>query len=156
MKNRLTFYCFVLALIVLDAVLLRSPNLLGKIGLIIYKYSYLRTFPKALLTISIVVGIAVVVAEAIRGLVSGGKMKRGTGLFFLIIFLSASIGLLVKTGIDFTAWSYAHTGYRFRFGAYLLPSIWVVIFAYHLFSLPTPVSPWPESPSMDRTDGTEN
>ena len=140
MKKRLVFYCFVFALVVLDAVLLRSPNLLGKIGLIIYKYSYLRTFPKALLTISFVVAIAVIVAEIIRGLVSGGRLKKGAGIFLLIIFLLASIGLLVKTGIDFTGWSYAHTGYRFRFGAYLLPFIWVVIFAYHLFSLPSPVS----------------
>ncbi len=150
------FYCFVLALIVLDAVLLRSPNLLGKIGLIIYKYSYLRTFPKALLTISIVVAVAVVVAEIVRGLVSGGKMKKSTGVFVLIIFLVVSIGLLAKTGIDFTTWSYAHTGYRFRFGAYLLPFIWVVIFAYHLFSLPSPsVSPWPESPSTDKPDSNQ-
>jgi hypothetical protein len=141
MKKRLMFYCFILAMIVLDSVLLRSPSLLGKIGLIIYKYSYLRTFPKALLTVSLVVGIAVVVAETIRILVVNGKIKKITGSFLLIFFLLASISMLIKTGIDFTAWSYSHTGYRFRFGAYLLPFIWMVVFGYHFFTLPSRPSP---------------
>lgn len=138
-KKRLMFYCFVMALIALDAVLLRSPNLLGKIGLIIYKYSYLRTFPKALLTVTVVVLLAAIIAEVIRGMVVLDKMKRKTGVVLLTIFLVVSIGMVIKTGIDFTAWSYAHTGLRFRIGAYLLPCIWVVVFGYHLFTLPSPV-----------------
>jgi hypothetical protein len=146
MKKRLTFYCFVMALITLDAVLLRSPNLLGKIGLVIYKYSYLRTFPKALLTITIVVLIAVLLSELVRSLVSMGSIKKKTGVILLLLFLLISIGMVIKTGIDFTAWSYAHTGLRFRIGAYLLPCIWVVVFCYHLVALPSPrVEVVPES-----------
>lgn len=139
MKKRITFYCFVFALIVLDGVLLRSPNLLGKIGLIVYKYSYLRTFPKALLTVTIVVGMAVVLSEVIRFLVARGSVKKSSGRIIMLIFLIISIAMLVKTGLDFQAWSYAHTGVRFRYGAYLLPLIWIVVFGYHLFTLPSPI-----------------
>jgi hypothetical protein len=151
MKKRLMFYCFVFALVVLDAVLLRSPNLLGKIGLIIYKYSYLRTFPKALLTVSLVVLLAILTAEVIRSLVINLKIKKVTGSFLLTFLLLASISILIKTGIDFTAWSYAHTGLRFRIGAYLLPLIWIAVFGYHVFTLRAPL-PVPEK-IIDQPDG---
>jgi hypothetical protein len=141
-----------MALITLDAVLLRSPNLLGKIGLIVYKYSYLRTFPKALLTVTIVVLLAVLIAEVTRVLVSVGTMKRKTGVILLSVFLVISIAMVVKTGIDFTAWSYAHTGLRFRIGAYLLPCIWVVVFGYHLFVLPSPRVVEVESPEVGKSE----
>src|SRR6188768_3519570 len=98
MKTRLTFYLFIAALVVLDAVLLRSPNLLGKIGLVIYKYHYLRTFPKALLTVSIVVGVAILIGEAVRFLVKKETIKRMTGRLILFLLVTASVAILVKTG----------------------------------------------------------
>lgn len=147
MKQRLNFYLFVAALIVLDSVLLRSPNLLGKIGLIIYKYHYLRTFPKALVTVSLVVGGAVVIAEAVRLLVRREALKRIVGRIILILLLALSIGVLVKTGMDFTTWSYSHTGLRFRLGAYLLPGILIIVFFYALITLPKPYVPFPLSPA---------
>jgi hypothetical protein len=147
MKSRVTFYLFITALTVLDAVLLRSPNLLGKIGLVIYKYHYLRTFPKALLTVAIVVGIAVLLVEGIRMLVRLEKMKRFIGGMILFLLLAASVAILVKTALDFRAWSYSHTGLRFRIGAFLLPSILIVVNLYALASLPKVQKPFPESPS---------
>jgi hypothetical protein len=149
MKGRLTFYLFVMALVVLDGVLLRSPNLLGKIGLIIYKYSYLRTFPKALLTVSAVVGIAIFIVEFIRWMTVKEVLKLMIARVILITFTLACCLLLVKTYIDFTAWSYAHTGLRFRIGAYLLPAILLLVFSYSLFTLPKPHVPFPPSPVMD-------
>src|SRR5688572_2834551 len=121
--SRVNFYLFVAAMVVLDAVLLRSPNLLGKIGLIIYKYHYLRTFPKALVTVTLVVGAAVVIAEAIRFLVKREVLRRVVGRVILLLLLFVAVGMLVKTGLDFTTWSYSHTGLRFRIGAHLLPVI---------------------------------
>lgn len=144
MKHRFTFYLFIAALVVLDAVLLRSPNLLGKLGLILYKYHYLRTFPKALLTVTLVVIVSVIIAEGIRFMVKKEVLKKFTGQLILFFLMTGSIGILVKTGMDFTAWSYSHTGLRFRIGAYLLPAILVVVFFYAMITVPEqsfPVSP---------------
>jgi len=149
MKTRVTFYLFITALTVLDAVLLRSPNLLGKIGLIIYKYDYLRTFPKALVTVALVVGIAVSIAEFVRLFVRMEMLKRYIGRIILFVFLAASTAILVKTALDFRAWSYSHTGLRFRIGAYLLPSILIVVYLYALASLPKVQKPFPLSPAGD-------
>ena len=148
MKKRLTFYLVIAALVVIDSILLRSPSLLGKIGLIIYKYHYLRTFPKTLLTVSIVVLIVSGVTELIRLLVKLEMLKKMTGAILLSLLLLAMIAILVKTAIDFSAWTYSHTGMRFRYGAYLLPCILMVILGYNLFTLPQAHTPFPESPVM--------
>lgn len=126
MKSRLMFYGLIGLLTGLDAFLISNPNLLGKLGFIIYKYNYLRTFPHALLTVSIVVGAIILITE---GLVLIAKRqappKKLTGLFIVIIVLL--IGVLVKTELDFQNWSYNHTGYKLRYGAYLLPVILILI-----------------------------
>jgi len=147
MKSRLTFYLFIAALVVLDAVLIRSPNLVGKIGLLIYKYHYLRTFPKALLTLSLVVGVAAIVGEVIRFVVKKELIKRLAGSVLLFLLIVLSTALLVKVGMDFSSGSYSHTGLRFRIGAYLLPAILVVVFVYMWFTLPVKQAPFPESPA---------
>ena len=156
MRNRLNFYLFIAALTALDAVLLRSPNLLGKIGLLIYKYHYLRTFPKTLLTVSLVVALAAIIAETIRFVVKKEIIKSllGKVLLFLLTILSAA--LLVKTGMDFSAGTYSHTGLRFRLGAFLLPAILVVVFVYGWVTLPKVHVPFPESPAMHENAAPQN
>jgi hypothetical protein len=148
MRSRLTFYLFILVLIVLDAVLLRSPNLLGKIGLIIYKYHYLRTFPKAFITVLTVMAIAVIIAESIRWLVSAEKLGRASGRLILWAFIVLASAALIKTGLDFSTWTYSHTGQRFRYGAYLLPVILMIVFGYAVVTLPEQHGRFPESPIM--------
>lgn len=148
MKKRLAFYLSIAVLVVVDSILLRSPSLLGKIGLIIYQYHYLRTFPKTLLTVSIVALIVSGIAELIRLLVKLEALKRMTGIVLLSLLLLATIAILAKTAIDFSAWTYSHTGMRFRYGAYLLPCMMMAILGYHLFTLPRAQTPFPESPSM--------
>ena len=152
MKKRVMFYLLVLALVVLDSVLIRSPNLLGKIGLIIYKYSYLRTFPRTLMTVGSVVGVAVLITEIIRWMTMRHVLKRVVSISILLILTLISIALLVKTGIDFTAWSYSHTGLRFRIGAYLLPLILTTVFAYALFTLPKTDESTPSLPVVDENE----
>jgi hypothetical protein len=146
MRSRINFYLFILALVVLDAVLLRSPNLLGKIGLIVYKYHYLRTFPKALITVFTVIAIAAFIAESIRWLVVGEKIGRSTGRLILWAFIVLASAALVKTGLDFSTWTYSHTGQRFRYGAYLLPVILIAVFGYSALTLPPRHQRFPESP----------
>jgi len=141
MKKKLSFYAVIACLVVIDALQLSSPNLLGKIGLFIYKYSYLRTFPKTLLTVSLAVGVAILLAELIALLVKKQVVSRWLGGMLLVVFILLSAAALYKTMHDFSAWSYAHTGRRFRYGAYLLPLILILVFGYRLFVLPRKKNP---------------
>jgi len=126
MKSRMVFYGLIIALTMLDAFLISNPNLLGKLGFIIYKYSYLRTFPMALLTVSIVVGVIILITEGLvliaRRQISTRSLK---GVF--IVILALLVGVLVKTELDFQSWSYNHTGHKLRYGAFLLPVILILV-----------------------------
>jgi hypothetical protein len=155
MKNRVTFYFFLMALIVLDAVLIRSPNLIGKIGLWFYKYHYLRTFPKALLTVSLVIGISAIIAEIIRYVVNKELIKRMVGQVILFLLAVASLILLVKVVTVFSEGTYSHTGIRFKFGAYLLPAILFVVFIYTSITLPRLQIPVIESPVLESNNNND-
>ncbi len=155
MKSRLNFYLFIAALVILDAVLISSPNLLGKIGLLVYKYHYLRTFPKALLTVFLVVGVATVFSEAIHFAVKKALIKNLAGKLLFFLLTALSVALAIKVGLDFSSGSYGHTGLRFRSGAYLLPVILVVVFVYGWLTLPKIPLPFPESP-VNNEDGKLN
>ena len=155
MKNRITFYLFLMALIVLDAVLIRSPNLIGKIGLWFYKYHYLRTFPKALLTVSLVVGISVIIAEIIRYVVKKEVIKRMAGQVILFLFAVGSLIVLSKVVMVFSEGSYSHTGIRFKFGAYLLPAIIFAVFIYASITLPRLLMPVIESPVLESNENND-
>lgn len=156
MRSKINFYLFLIALIVLDAVLIRSPNLIGKLGLWFYKYHYLRTFPKALLTVSLVVGVSVILAESVRFMVKRELIKRLAGQIILLMLTVLSVALLTKVIMDFSEGSYSHTGIRFKCGAYLLPAILVVVFVYTWITLPRLQLPIIETPviesNVDRND----
>jgi hypothetical protein len=125
---RFSFFIVIALLSVIDSLLLAKPNLLGKVGLLIFKYNYLRTFPRALLTVSIVVGTAMIFGELViylerrKGL---SKTLSGILLFFLVVACS---GLLAKLFMDFSKGVYSHTGIYFKYGVFLLPLILIVIF----------------------------
>ncbi|CAN5390138.1 hypothetical protein BH10BAC4_BH10BAC4_03100 [soil metagenome] len=138
-KRKALFYSIIAGLTVLDSFLLSKPNLLGKIGLIIYKYHYLRTWPRTLLTVSIVMVISVAVAEFIRWAVNRHILKRVVGLIILCVLIIIASAALIKTGLDFSTWSYSHTGHRFKYGAYLLPLMLVSIFVHAIIKLPKKV-----------------
>src|SRR6188768_770196 len=103
MNSRLNFYLFIAALAILDAVLIRSPNFLGKIGLLVYKYHYLRTFPKALLTVSLVVSVATVLSEAIHFAVKKALLKNLAGKVLFFLLTALSVALAIKVGLDFSS-----------------------------------------------------
>lgn len=139
MKRKIFFYALVAALILIDALLLSSPNLLGKVGLVIYKYFYLKNFPRTLLTVTILAVAALLIAEFIALLVRNKRLKRSFGILLLAVFILLSGFVLYQTVMSFQAWTYAHTGQRFRYGAYLLPCIFIFIFGYKIFNLPVAV-----------------
>jgi hypothetical protein len=136
MKSRLPLYLVIAFLTVLDSYLLAHPNLLGKIGLFIYKIHFLKNFPTALLTVSVTLSVATVVVEVIRRLVKNGILRRGIGGFILFLFIVLAVFILVRTALDFSAWTASHTGNRFKYGAYLLPVLLLIIFCHALFGLP--------------------
>jgi hypothetical protein len=129
-------YIIIIALLsVIDALLLAKPNFLGKIGLWVFKYSYLRTFPRALITVSIVVGTAFLIGELIVFLGKKKWIKKNVGLLLLLIFFLAASGILAKVIHDFSKGIYSHTGVYFRYGVFLLPGILLLVFATSFFRL---------------------
>ena len=157
MRGKINFYLFLIALIVLDAVLIRSPNLIGKIGLWFYKYHYLRTFPKALLTVTLVVGVSAIIAEGVRFVVMKELVKRVAGQIILFLLTLLSIALLAIVVMNFSQGTYSHTGIRFKFGAYLLPAILAAVFVYAWVTLPRLHVPLTEpSPIESNKDNDDN
>ncbi len=126
MKSRVAFYGLIIVLTMLDAFLISNPNLLGKLGFIIYKYSYLRTFPMALLTVSIVVGVIILITEGLV-LIAGRQISTSSMKGVFVVIIALLIGVLIKTELDFQNWSYNHTGHKLRYGAFLLPVILILV-----------------------------
>ena len=131
---RFLYFIIIALLSVIDALLLAKPNFLGKIGLWVFKYSYLRTFPRAMLTVSIAVGAAILISELII-FISKKWIKRSVGLILLLLFVLASGGILAKVVHDFSKGIYSHTGVYFRYGVFLLPSILLIVFVAYFFRL---------------------
>jgi hypothetical protein len=130
------FYLIILALLsIIDALLISKPNFLGKLGLWLFKYSYLRTFPRALVTVSIVVGAAFMLSEIVMFIARKKMISKAVGLFISFIFLLASGGILYKVFHDFSKGIYSHTGAYFRYGVFLLPSILILIFTIALIRM---------------------
>ena len=134
MKHR-SFYIILVILVFLDSVLLASPNLIGKLGLWIYKYYYLRTFSRTLVTVSLVCGSFALITFFIHLLVDRQLLRRRVARFFLFLLLIVVIGIYARVIIDFSSWSYSHTGWRFKLGAYLLPLIVMYIIIYSIATL---------------------
>jgi hypothetical protein len=132
---RILYFVSVALLSVIDALLLAKPNLLGKIGLWVYKYSYLRTFPRALVTVSIVVGATLLISELIVIAKNHRWMSKSAGIISALIFILTSIGILSKVAMDFSRGSYSRTGSYFKIGVYLLPSILIFIFITSLLRI---------------------
>lgn len=134
--RRSTLYAFVVGLTILNGYLLSKPNLLGKIGLIVYKYHYLRSFPRTLLTVTVVCAIAMLLMELFTFLVRRRVIGLTSAGIIFGLLVALSFAQLVKTGIDFSAWTYSHSGLRFRLGAFMLPTVLIFIFTSGWMRLP--------------------
>jgi hypothetical protein len=107
-----------LILSVTDAYLLAHPNLIGKIGVLVYKHSYIKNFPRALLTVVLVVGVSLLICELVYRFT-----KKKTALLIYPAFIAVALGWFMYVYITFSSFSYSITGKAFIYGAHLLPVI---------------------------------
>lgn len=121
MRNPL-FYILLLVLIVLDAWLLAHPNLIGRAGVFFFDYDYVETFPKALVTVAVVISVALFVAWLV------GRFGRVIGSILLIALLAVSGYWLFDSFLLYNSGVYKLTGAGFRAGAILMPGLLVLVF----------------------------
>lgn len=118
MNKKISSLLLLLILSITDAYLLAHPNLIGRIGILIYKHVYIRNFPRALVTVLIVVGISLLVCE----LVYKFARRRHATIVYLVM-MGVAMGWLAYVFITFSTFSYRITGKAFIYGAHLLPII---------------------------------
>ncbi|GAB3749164.1 hypothetical protein [Spirosoma pomorum] len=117
------FYVLLIVLVVLDGWLLSHPNLVGRAGVFFFDYTYLETFPKALATVAVVVGLAQVVAWF------AGRLGQAAGIVISVGLLAASVFWLFQSYGQYNTGVYKLTGAGFRAGAILLPGLLALVFA---------------------------
>ncbi len=124
MNKRLSSILLLIVLSITDAYLLAHPNLIGKLGVLLYKHSYIKTFPRALLTVCLVVGISVLICE---GVFRYARPKIATWVFLVLALIS--LGWFAYVYITFSSFTYSITGKSFIYGAHLLPVILMGVYA---------------------------
>ena len=123
MNNRTFFYIALAILALIDAWLLAHPNLVGKMGILMYKYDMIRTFPRALATVGLTLLFAAVLSEILPIKLPAQKARLVLGSLLLI-----SVGLFIQTWFKFSEGSYTLTGAGFKTGARLMPFLLVLVF----------------------------
>ena len=131
MKNRsLIPYLLLIGVVIIDAWMISHPNLMGRFGVWFYKYEYIRTFPKALITVGLSVMAAIGIVEA-----SLKWLNTKNTRLVLLLFLVISLALLAGVSLKFSGGTYAHTGNGFRWGFHVLPMLLIAIFGWGLWRL---------------------
>lgn len=125
------FYILLLVLVVLDAWLLAHPNLIGQLQDFYLDRTYLETFPKALGTVSAVVGAVLLVAWV------AGRLGRPLAFIALGVLLAASAYWLLTSFTQYNSGVDQFTGEGFRAGAILLPGLVALVFASALWETAT-------------------
>ncbi len=116
------FYILLLVLVVVDGWLLSHPNLIGQAGVFFFGYDYIATFPKALGTVAVVVGVTLLVSWGVR------RLSQAVALGILVALLAASAYYLFQSFTQYNTGVYKLTGAGFRAGAILLPGLLVLVF----------------------------
>jgi hypothetical protein len=131
MKNPF-FYILLLVLVLLDAWLLANPNLVGRVGVFLYEYDYISTFPRALLTVGAVIGLTLLVSVAVRRFF-------GRAIALVVLAMLVVMGLLwvVQAIGQFTSGVYQFTGQGFKAGAILLPGLVTLVFGKFFYDVLT-------------------
>ena len=114
-------------LVVLDGWLLAHPNLVGRFGVWFFEYEYLDTFPKAVGTVSAVVGVALIISWLV------GRLPRPMALAATTLLLVVSLLWLIQSIQQYTTGIYKLTGAGFKAGAMLLPGLVVLVVAKGLW-----------------------
>ena len=144
--KRIGWWIILIGLTTIDAYLIAKPNLLGKLGFIIYKYNYLRTFPRALLTVAIVVAVVWGITQLIVWLGYKEIIVKRTAILILTILMLLFVFTGIKTALDFQSWAYSHSGHKLKYGAYLLPVILIFVTGSGLIQVFRQTPRFPESP----------
>ncbi len=126
MRSKINVIGLLLVLCITDAYLLSHPNLVGKLGILVYKHNYIKSFPKALLTVLCTVGVVLVISELIQKFV---KLANARIVFVVMMALSFIWILVIHK--KFSSFSYSITGKAFIYGVYLLPILILGIFSYY-------------------------
>jgi hypothetical protein len=123
MNKKISSLVLLVVLGVTDAYLLAHPNLIGKIGILVYKHSYIRNFPRALVTVFLVVGISLLICEVLHRL-----SKYAVAMVCYALLLAVALGWFGYVYQTFSTFSYRITGKAFIYGAHLLPLMLVGMF----------------------------
>ena len=123
MNKKLSNLLLLLILSITDAYLLAHPNLIGRLGVLLYKHSYIKNFPRALLTVLLVVSISLIICEITFRYFRSRKIA-----VFYLVFTIISLAWLAYVYITFSSFSYRITGKAFIYGAHLLPIIMAGLF----------------------------
>lgn len=115
---------------VADAWMIAHPNLMGRAGIFIFKYSMIRDFPRALITVFITLGLCYAVAFYL-----GKNCSKKWAFWSLIGLTGLAVFLLIQLVIKFNTGTYAHTGASFRFGLMFLPLLMCFIFISVLLTI---------------------
>lgn len=116
------FYVLLLVLVVLDGWLLSHPNLIGQAGVFFFEYEAIETFPKALGTVALVIGVSLLITWLAK------RLSQPVTLVILVALLAASIYYLFQSFTQYNTGIYKLTGAGFRAGAILLPGLVVLVF----------------------------
>jgi hypothetical protein len=127
MNRKWSSLLLLIVLSITDAYLLAHPNLIGKIGVLVYKHTYIMNFPRALLTVALVVGISVLLCELFQRV-----MQRKTAIASYLLLVAISVGWFMYVYVTFSSFSYRITGKAFIYGAHLLPAILAGLYIRYL------------------------
>jgi hypothetical protein len=127
MNKKVSSLLLLLVLSITDAYLLAHPNLVGRIGVFVYKHTYIRNFPRALFTVVLVVGISLLICE-----LAYRFLKRKNALILYAALVAVGLAWFIYIYSTFSTFSYRLTGKAFIYGAHLLPVILIGIFSRYL------------------------
>jgi predicted membrane channel-forming protein YqfA (hemolysin III family) len=85
MDKKISSMLLLLVLSITDAYLLAHPNLIGRLGVLLYKHSYIRNFPRALLTVLLIVAVSLIFCEIIFRM---AKRKSALMVYLALFFIS--------------------------------------------------------------------
>jgi hypothetical protein len=114
---------------VTDAYLISHPNLIGKLGVFVYKYEMIKNFPISMVTVLSSLAICLLISVFLERQVGKKWAKYG-----LVTGLIISVLVLIQVYFKFSSGSYAHTGKGFKYGMHLLPFLFIYIFANGLWN----------------------
>ncbi|WP_420149777.1 hypothetical protein [Spirosoma sp.] len=115
------FYVLLLVLVILDGWLLAHPNLIGQAGVFFFDYEAIATFPKAVGSVAIVVGVSLLISLIVK------KINQPLAIGILVALLALSAYYLLQSFTQYNSGIYKLTGAGFRAGAILLPGLVVLI-----------------------------